>query len=89
LSSLSGVYSTLVGHISQDGSASERLLYLDAEDELRGWVGLVRALAEQAEQVHVLMNPGLRRPQARQLAALLAQPRAEHTEPATPFASKQ
>jgi uncharacterized protein YecE (DUF72 family) len=61
------------------------------EDELRGWVEPVRALAEQAEQVHVLMNNCYRDyavRNARQLAALLAQPRAESV-PVTPPAPSQ
>ena len=37
-------------------TAAERFRYLYTEDELRSWVGPVRALAEHAEQVHVLMN---------------------------------
>ena len=66
-------------------TAAERFRYLYSEDELRGWVGPVRALAEQAEQVHVLMNNCYRDyavRNARQLAGLLAQPRAESV-PAT------
>ena len=46
-------------------------------DELRGWVGPVRALADEAERIHVLMNNCYRDyavRNARQLAALLAQP---------------
>jgi uncharacterized protein YecE (DUF72 family) len=68
-------------------TAAERFRYLYSEDELRGWVGPVRALAEQAEQVHVLMNNCYRDyavRNARQLAALLAQPRAESVPAATP-----
>jgi uncharacterized protein YecE (DUF72 family) len=37
-------------------TAAERFRYLYSEDELRGWVGPILALAEQAERVHVLMN---------------------------------
>jgi uncharacterized protein YecE (DUF72 family) len=72
-------------------TAAERFRYLYSEDELRGWVGPVQALAEQAERVHVLMNNCYRDyavRNARQLAALLAQPRAEPA-PATPPASGQ
>jgi uncharacterized protein YecE (DUF72 family) len=61
-------------------TAAERFRYLYSEDELQGWVGPVRALAEKAEQVHVLMNNCYRDyavRNARQLAALLAQPRPE------------
>src|SRR5512144_437058 len=64
---------------------AERFRYLYAEDELRDWVGPVRALAEQAHQVHVLMNNCYRDyavRNARQLVALLAQSRAE-SAPAT------
>src|SRR5512144_3192535 len=72
-------------------TAAERFRYLYSEDELRGWVGPVRALAEQAERVHVLMNNCYRDyavRNARQMAGLLAQPRAE-SAPATPPASGQ
>jgi uncharacterized protein YecE (DUF72 family) len=65
--------------------------YLYSEDELREWVGPVRALADEAERVHVLMNNCYRDyavRNARQLAALLAQPRLE-SAPATPPASGQ
>ena len=70
-------------------TAAERFRYLYTEDELRGWVGPVRALVEQAEQVHVLMNNCYRDyavRNARQLAALLAQLRAESSATATPAA---
>jgi uncharacterized protein YecE (DUF72 family) len=58
---------------------------------LREWVGPVRALAEQAERVHVLMNNCYRDyavRNARQLTQLLARPRAE-SAPATLPASSQ
>jgi uncharacterized protein YecE (DUF72 family) len=51
--------------------------YLYSEDELCGWVGPVRALAEQAERVHVLMNNCYRDyavRNARQLAATRCRP---------------
>ena len=70
-------------------TAAERFRYLYTEDELRGWVGPARALAEQAEQVHVLMNNCYRDYAIRnacQLAALLAQLRAESSATATPAA---
>jgi uncharacterized protein DUF72 len=66
-----------------------RFGYLYSEDELRGWVGPVRALAEQAERVHVLMNNCYRdyaARNARQLIGLLAQP-AGGSPPATPPAA--
>ena len=72
-------------------TAAERFRYLYSEDELRGWVGPVRALAEQAERVHVLMNNCYRDyavRNARQLAALLAQPRAEAAPVTPPAASR-
>jgi uncharacterized protein YecE (DUF72 family) len=37
-------------------SAAERFRYLYMEEELKGWVVTIRGLAEQAEQVHMLMN---------------------------------
>jgi hypothetical protein len=55
-------------------TAAERFRYLYSEDELRGWVGPVWSLAEQAERVHVLMNNCYRDyavRNARQFAALL------------------
>jgi uncharacterized protein YecE (DUF72 family) len=56
-------------------SAAERFRYLYTEEELKGWVAPIRRLAEEADQVHVLMNNcygdyGVRN--ARQLAELLA-----------------
>jgi uncharacterized protein YecE (DUF72 family) len=56
-------------------TAAERFRYLYSEDELRGWVQPVRTLAENAEQVHVLMNNCYRDYAVRnawQMAALLA-----------------
>jgi uncharacterized protein YecE (DUF72 family) len=55
-------------------SAAERFRYLYTEDELREWVPRVRKLAEQASEVHALMNNCYRDygiVNARQLAALL------------------
>ena len=55
-------------------TAAERFRYLYTEDELREWVPRVRALAEQASEVHALMNNCYRDygiVNARQLAALL------------------
>jgi uncharacterized protein YecE (DUF72 family) len=72
-------------------TAAERFRYLYSEDELRGWIEPIRALADQAERVHVLMNNCYRDHavrNARQLAALLAQPRAD-SAPAMPPASGQ
>lgn len=56
-------------------SVAERFRYLYAEEELREWVAPIQALAETADQVHVLMNnchgdDGIRN--AWQLAGLLA-----------------
>jgi uncharacterized protein YecE (DUF72 family) len=34
----------------------ERFDYLYSEDELREWVSPIHRLAEQAQEVHVLMN---------------------------------
>lgn len=55
-------------------TAAERFRYLYTEDELREWVPRVRTLAEQASEVHALMNNCYRDygiVNARQLAALL------------------
>ncbi len=55
-------------------SAAERFRYLYTEDELREWAPRVRTLAEQASEVHALMNNCYRDygiVNARQLAALL------------------
>jgi uncharacterized protein YecE (DUF72 family) len=55
-------------------SAAERFNYLYREEELREWVPRVRTLAEQASEVHALMNNCYRDygiVNARQLAALL------------------
>ncbi len=55
-------------------SAAERFKYLYTEDELREWVPRVRLLAEQAGEVHALMNNCYRDygiVNAQQLAALL------------------
>jgi uncharacterized protein YecE (DUF72 family) len=60
-------------------TASERFRYLYSEDELQRWVGPIRELAARAEQVHVLMNNCYRdyaTRNAKQFAALLAQPQA-------------
>ena len=68
-------------------TAAERFRYLYSADELRRWVEPVLALAEQAERVHVLMNNCYRDyaiRNARQLAGLLAQPRAEAVPAAMP-----
>jgi uncharacterized protein YecE (DUF72 family) len=73
-------------------TAAERFRYLYSEDELRGWVEPVRALADQAERAPVLMNNCYRDyavRNARQLAGLLAQPRAESAPGATSPASSQ
>ena len=56
-------------------SAAERFRYLYTEEELKGWAAPIHRLAEQADQVHVLMNNcygdyGVRN--ARQIAELLA-----------------
>jgi len=37
-------------------TAAERFRYLYSEDELREWVPAARRLAEESEQLHVLMN---------------------------------
>jgi uncharacterized protein YecE (DUF72 family) len=69
-------------------TAAERFRYLYSEDGLRGWVGPILALGRTAERVHVLMNNCYRDyavRNARQLAALLAEPRAD-SAPATPHA---
>lgn len=55
-------------------AAAERFRYLYTEDELREWAPRVRTLAEQASEVHALMNNCYRDygiVNARQLAALL------------------
>ena len=55
-------------------TAAECFRYLYSEDELRGWVGPVRASADETERVHVLMNNCYRDyavRNARQLAVLL------------------
>ncbi len=58
----------------QKKTVSERFRYLYTEDELREWVPRVEHLAEQAAQVHLLMNncySDYAVTNARQLAALL------------------
>jgi uncharacterized protein YecE (DUF72 family) len=38
------------------GSAADRMAYLYAPDELREWVPRIRAMAEHAGEIHVVMN---------------------------------
>ena len=37
-------------------TAAERFRYLYSDDELRGWSPSIRHLADEASEVHVLMN---------------------------------